>query len=152
MIKKLDKKLYETYIVIDGNLEDPNIEEVINKYLGFFRKNNVEVKNIERMGRRRLAYPIRRKLNGYYVCFLVEAAPAFIKKLERSYRIDESVLRYLTIYMSKRTLEEKELYLKKKAETNQQEETSAPEGGESVSTDSTIAEESGDIKEEMQEV
>lgn len=147
----MDKKLYETYIVIDGNLEDPQIEEVINKYLGFFRKNNVEIRNIDRMGRRRLAYPIRKKLNGYYICFLIESEPSFIKKLEKTYRIDESLLRYLTIYMDKKTLEEKELYLKKKAEMSQQEEPSSGEDGETESNDSS-EEESGEIKEEMQEV
>lgn len=146
------KKLYETYVVIDGNLEDPQIEEVINKYLNFFKKNNVEVKNTDRMGRRRLAYPIRKKLNGYYICFLIEAEPSFIKKLEKTYRIDESVLRYLTIYMSKKTLEEKELYLKKKEEMASQEGSSATEGGESVLPDSTIAEESDEIKEQVKEV
>lgn len=148
---KLEKKLYETYIVIDGNLEDPNIEDVVNKYLGFFKKNNVEVKNIDRMGRRRLAYPIKRKLNGYYICFLIEAEPSFIKKLERTYRIDESVLRYLTIYMDRKTLGEKELYLKKKAEMSQQEEPSVPEDAGSVPPESPTGE-SDEIKEEMQEV
>lgn len=144
------KKLYETYIVIDGNLEDPSIEEVINKYLGFFKKNNVEVKNIDRMGRRRLAYPIRKKLNGYYICFLIETDPSFVKKLEKTYRIDESVLRYLTIYMSKKTLEEKELYIRKKAEIIQQENPPVVESEESALTDSTTEGESGEIKEQMQ--
>ena len=57
------KKNYESYIIFDGNLEDSNIEEFISKYENLLKKNEVDIKNIDRIGRRRLAYAIKKKLN-----------------------------------------------------------------------------------------
>lgn len=108
------KKHYESYIIVDGNYEDNVIEEIIKKYESFFKKNDVEIKNTDRIGRRRLAYAIKKKQNGYYVCFEIIANPQVIAKLERTYKLDENILRYLSIIMDKKTLKEKDDYLKKK--------------------------------------
>ena len=78
-------------------------------------KNEAEIKTIDRLGRRRLAYSIKRKQNGYYICFEFVAPPQSIAKLERTYKLDENIIRYLTISMSLKTLKEKEEFLKKKA-------------------------------------
>ena len=109
------KNHYETYIIVDGNYEDTVIEEIIKKYEAFFKKNEVEIKNIDRIGRRRMAYQIQKKQNGFYVCFEIISDATVIAKLERTYKLDENILRYLTIIMDKKTLKEKEDYLKKKS-------------------------------------
>lgn len=109
------KKHYESYIIVDGNYEDNVIEEIVKKYDAFFKKNEVEIKNIDRIGRRRMAYAINKKQNGYYICFEVIADPQVIAKLERTYKLDENILRYLSIIMDKKTMKEKDDYLKKKS-------------------------------------
>lgn len=109
------KKYYESYLIIDGNLDDAAIEDVIKKYESLFLKNDIEVKNTDRIGRKRLAYQIKKRLNGYYVCFEIMAPPQLIVKLERAYFLDENILRYLTIYMSPKSLKEKDEHLKNKA-------------------------------------
>ena len=106
-------KNYETYIIVDGNLEDNVIEDIIVKYESLLKKNGVEINNIDKIGRKRLAYPINKKQNGFYICYEILSNPDYISKLEKVYKLDESVLRYLTIYMSKKTINEKEEYLKK---------------------------------------
>ncbi|MBN1633854.1 MAG: 30S ribosomal protein S6 [Ignavibacteria bacterium] len=111
----MTKRHYESYIILDGNFEDPTIEEIIKKYEKLLSKNKVEIKNIDKIGRRRLAYPIKKKQNGYYICFEFTAAPDFTAKIEKAYKMDENILRYLTIIMSKNELKSKENYLKKKA-------------------------------------
>lgn len=108
------KKDYESYIILDGNFEDAQIEEIIKKYEALFKKLNAEIKDIERIGRRRLAYPIKKKQNGFYVCFNIVAHAEVIAKIERAYRLDENIMRYLTIYMSKKELESKSKHLKRK--------------------------------------
>ena len=108
------KKHYESYIIVDGNYEDNVIEEIIKKYDAFFRKNEVEIKNVDRIGRRRMAYQIKKKQNGFYICFELIAKPEVIAKLERTYKLDDNIIRYLTIEMDKKTLKEKDDYLKKK--------------------------------------
>jgi len=111
----LTKRHYESYIIVDGNLEDSVVEEIVTKYESFFKKNEVEIKNTDRIGRKRLAYQIKNKQNGFYVCYEIISQPDLISKLERAYKLDEDILRYLTIFMSKRTLKEKEEHMKKKA-------------------------------------
>ncbi|TRZ64978.1 30S ribosomal protein S6 [bacterium] len=112
---KVAKKHYESYIIVDGNFEDTVIDEIINKYDAFLKKNESTIVNIEKIGRRRMAYAIKKKQNGYYICFHFEADTQVMSKLERVYRLDENILRHLTVHMSKKELKEKDDYLKKKA-------------------------------------
>jgi small subunit ribosomal protein S6 len=102
-------------MIFDGNLDDHAIEEIISKFENLLKKNDVEIKNIDKIGRRRLAFAIRKKLNGYYVCFEIISNPDFIVKLEKAFKLDENVLRYLNVHMDKKTIQEKNEYLKKKA-------------------------------------
>jgi len=111
------KRNYEIYIIVDGNFEDPTVEEIISKYEKLMVKNGTEIINIDRMGRKRLAYPIKKKVNGYYVCFEVLAPADVVGKLEKTFRIDENILRNLAIVMSKRDLKDKQEYFIKKAAT-----------------------------------
>jgi len=111
----LSKKHYESYIILDGNFEDTAIEEIITKYDSLLKKNEVEIKNIDKMGRRKLAYPISGKQNGYYVCFEFASEPTFLAILERAYKLDDNIIRQLTVTLDKKTLEEKADYLKKRA-------------------------------------
>ncbi|MEO6695961.1 MAG: 30S ribosomal protein S6 [Ignavibacteria bacterium] len=111
----MSKRYYESYIIIDGNLDDAAIDEEIKKYESFFTKNEIDINNIDNIGRKRLSYPIKKKQNGFYVCFEISAPPQIITKLERTYILDENVLRYLTVYMSPKTLREKDEHLKNRA-------------------------------------
>jgi small subunit ribosomal protein S6 len=111
------KRNYEIYIIVDGNFEDPTVEEIISKYEKLLVKNGTDIINIDRMGRKRLAYPIKKKVNGYYICFEVLAPADVVGKLEKTFRIDENILRHLAIYMSKKDLKDKQEYFVKKAAT-----------------------------------
>lgn len=111
----MSKKHYESYIIVDGNFEDAAIEEIIGKYDSFLKKNEAEVKQVDKIGRRKLAYAINGKLNGYYTCFEFTAEPTLIAKLERAYKLDENIMRYLTVTLDKKTLSQKAEYLKKRA-------------------------------------
>ena len=116
---------YESYIIVDGNFEDIQVEEIIKKFENLLIKNKAEIKNIDRIGRKRMAYQIQRKQNGYYVCFEFLGDSDLVAKLERAYRLDENIMRYLSIFVSPRTMKEKEDYFKKKAliaETNARKE------------------------------
>ncbi len=111
----MSKKHYETYIIVDGNFEDAAIEEIVNKYDALLKKNEAEIKLTDRIGRRKLAYAIKGKLNGYYICFEFVAEPTVIALLERAYKLDDNIMRYLTVTLDKKTLSEKADYLKKRA-------------------------------------
>ena len=53
--------------------------------------------------------------NGFYICFEIIADPTVVAKLERTYKLDENIVRYLSVIMDKKTLKEKDDYLKKKS-------------------------------------
>lgn len=111
----MSKKFYESYIILDGNLEDTAIEDEIKRYESLLLKNDIEIVNIDRIGRKRLAYAIKKKLNGFYVCFELLAPAGIISKIERAYILDENILRYLTIFVSEKTKKEKVEHFKNKA-------------------------------------
>lgn len=111
----MTKRYYESYLIFDGNLEDAGIEDEIKKYENLLLKNEIEILKIDRMGRKRLAYPIKKRQNGYYVCFEISSPTNLISKIERAYVLDENILRYLTIYMSSKALKEKDEHLKNRA-------------------------------------
>lgn len=109
------KRFYECYIIIDGNLDEPAIEEEVKKYESLFKKNDVEIVKTDHLGRKRLAYPIKKKSNGYYICFSINAPSSIISKIERTFILDENILRYLTIFVSSKTLKQKDEHFKNKA-------------------------------------
>ncbi len=111
----MSKKHYETYIIVDGNFEDAAIEEIISKYDALLKKNEAEIKLTDKIGRKKLAYAIKNKQNGYYICFEFIAEPTVIALLERAYKLDDNIMRYLTVTLDKKTLLEKADYLKKRA-------------------------------------
>ncbi|RKY76078.1 30S ribosomal protein S6, partial [candidate division KSB1 bacterium] len=97
---------YETTFVIDTHLADEAIEKAIEKYKDFISGNGGTVINVDRWGKRRLAYEIRKKQYGYYVCIRFEADATFNEKLEKEFKLDGSILRYLTLLISKAQLQE----------------------------------------------
>ncbi len=111
----MQKKFYESYIIIDGNLDDSAVEDEIKKFETFLSKNDIDIAAVNRIGRRRLAYPIRKRANGYYVCFEINCSPELVPKLERVYKLDETILRYLTIFVSGKTRKEKDEHFRNKA-------------------------------------
>jgi len=95
---------YETIIVIDSLLKADETESIISKYERFISANGGQVEAIERWGKRRLAYEIKKRQYGFYVLIRFDGQPTMIKQLEREYRLNESLLRYATIKLDDRAL------------------------------------------------
>lgn len=91
---------YETIFVIDSLLKTEEIENIITKYEKFISANGGKIEQIDRWGKKRLAFEIKKRQYGYYVLILFEGIPSMIKSLEREYRLNESILRYKTIKLS----------------------------------------------------
>jgi small subunit ribosomal protein S6 len=95
---------YETVLVIDSLLKAEEIENIIKKYERFISANGGEIENLDRWGKKRLAYEIKKRQYGYYVLFRFNGPPIMIKQLEREFRLNEALLRYQTIQMEKKAL------------------------------------------------
>ncbi len=88
---------YDTTFIIDGTLEADKREALINKFSGSIKKLGGKVDQIVRWGQRNLAYEINKKSQGYYVIFYYTAEPSILTSFERVLRLDESILRFMTV-------------------------------------------------------
>ena len=88
---------YEVMYVIDPALEDGARVELINRFSELVKKNGGEIDRVDEWGKRRLAYAINYKTEGYYVLMYIKAPADLPRELERNLKISESVLRYLVI-------------------------------------------------------
>lgn len=101
-------RIYESIIIINATLEDAQIETEIEKIKDFIIKNTGEIRALEKWGRRRLAYAIKKKNNGFYVLYEFKAPGDLITKLERQYLLNENIIRFITIELNKKALKVKE--------------------------------------------
>ena len=88
---------YESVIIINPSLDEQGIKDVITKFTDLINNNNGKVENVDEMGKRKLAYEIKKQSEGYYVVYTFEANPEFITELEIIYRITDSVMKFITI-------------------------------------------------------
>lgn len=88
---------YEAMYVITPELEDEAIKGIIEKYTGIITANGGEIEKVDEWGRRRLAYPINYKIEGYYVLTTFAAASELPRELERNLNNDEGILRFLVV-------------------------------------------------------
>ena len=88
---------YEVMYVIDPALEDSARIELINRFSDLVKKNGGEVDRIDEWGKRRLAYAIQYKTEGYYVLMYIKAPADLPREIERNMKISDAVLRYLTV-------------------------------------------------------
>ena len=90
---------YESTFIVKGSLEDKDIDPVITKVEEFIQKNGGTIIEMERWGRRKLAYIIGRETQGFYVSAHFAAPGAIVSRLERMFTLDENVIRFLTLAM-----------------------------------------------------
>ena len=88
---------YEAMYIVTPEMEDEAIKGVIEKFSGIITANGGEIEKTDEWGRKKLAYPIDYKTEGYYVLVNFAAAPELPRELERSFRNDESILRYMVV-------------------------------------------------------
>ena len=94
---------YELTYIIDTALEEEARKELIEKVSALIAQNGGEVEKIdETWGKRRLAYPINDKPEGYYVLVTMQAPAGLPKEIERNLRINENVLRSLVIKLEEK--------------------------------------------------
>jgi len=87
---------YESVIIINPSVDDEGIKALIKKYTDIIN-NEGKVESVDELGKRRLAYEINKNKEGFYTVFNFEAKPELIAELERNYRIDDSVMKFITV-------------------------------------------------------
>ncbi len=136
---------YETTFIVDAHLPDDKLNATIEKFTQLLDSKENKVVFIDRWGKRRLAYEIAKKQYGYYVHVRFQAEPTFIAELERVYKLDDSILRYLTVIVLPVVLKEEErkrIYKEKMekadADATSEEHAKKEEGDPQVKTDDEV--------------
>ena len=102
---------YEMIFILRPDLSEDQVNQALNTYKEFLTTNNATNLEVKIWGKRRLAYPIQKKVDGIYVQFNYQADGTQIAPLERMMRLGEEVMRYLTIRLdivAEETVEEEE--------------------------------------------
>ena len=96
---------YESAVMINAALDDDQIEVEVSRLQENIINFGGEIIEVEKMGRKRLAYIVNKSKIGYYAIFRFNAPSNIVAKLERSYSLNDNVLRFLTILLDKDALE-----------------------------------------------
>ena len=88
---------YETTFILEPGLDENRVNEEIERVSQWIRDLGGQVLDVQRWGKRRLSYEIRRKRDGIYTLLLHASPSAAVRDLERRMRLNESVLRVLSV-------------------------------------------------------
>jgi small subunit ribosomal protein S6 len=110
------KQQYETIFIVNASLDDPQIEVIIAKVQEQITRYGGEIVSTDRWGRKRLTYPIKKKNNGFYTLIEFQGPGSTIQQLEKFYKLDENIMRYLSIKLDKKALKAKEMRATKLSE------------------------------------
>ena len=87
---------YESVIIINPSVDEEGMKTLIQKFTDIIN-NEGKVESVEELGKKRLAYEIKKNKEGYYTLFNFEAKPELIAELERNYRIEDNVMKFITV-------------------------------------------------------
>lgn len=115
--------LYETIFILDSLLPPEDIEKQVNTFKELLESNKCKVIEIDRWGKRRLAYEIQKKQYGYYVAIEFESDGTAPQVLSNEFNYNDKVLRYMTYRFDKNKLRDREktkLKLAKELKTSEE--------------------------------
>ena len=90
-------KTYETTIIFDPGLEEARINEEVDRVSQSIAQASGEIVEVQRWGKRKLAYNIRKRRDGTYIHIKHKSPPELIGEMDRRFRLNEGVLRHLTV-------------------------------------------------------
>ena len=91
---------YETLFILNPELTDEETAAATDKFSGILTKAGASVARVDNWGRRRLAFKVQKFAKGTYVLFEYGAESPAVRELERQFKIDDQVIRYLTVKKS----------------------------------------------------
>lgn len=121
-------RTYEVMFIVRPDLEEADLDKLVEGFSAVVTNGGGEVKQVEKLGRRRLAYIVRKFQDGLYVLLHISADGPLVAELERRLRVTEQVIKFITV----RTDEENKRLAKVKAirdskvKTSTQQQPQAP--------------------------
>jgi small subunit ribosomal protein S6 len=90
-------RLYEVMFIVRPDVAEEDADKLIAGFTATVTAGGGVVKNVDKMGRRKLAYTVRKFNDGNYVLFTIEAGGAVVLELERRLRVTEPVIKFITV-------------------------------------------------------
>jgi len=88
---------YETIYIVNPTLDDDALKEAIDKFSNLIKKLKGSIVKVNEWGKRKLAYEVKRFDKGHYVVLDFCALPKIVTELERNLKLDDRILKYLTV-------------------------------------------------------
>ena len=90
-------RIYEQLFIVRPDAAEPEIDSFLEQITGVITGAGGKVEKLEKWGIRKLAYPVEKRHEGYYVLLQYSSKPDVVKEIERRFRVSDLVLRYLTV-------------------------------------------------------
>ena len=88
---------YETIFIASPTLTDEQSDELVKQYEGIIAEQGGELLKTDKWGRKKLAYEVQKFSEGYYTLFDMNAGPNLIAELERRFRNNDAVIKYMSV-------------------------------------------------------
>ena len=93
----MSDRVYEILFIADPNLGEPEVDALADQIQGYAEKEGGRVQKVEKWGKKRLAYTVRKHEEGYYVLLVVEGRGALVKEVERRIRVTDGIVKFITV-------------------------------------------------------
>jgi small subunit ribosomal protein S6 len=90
-------RVYEILFIADPNLAEPEVDALASTVQGYVEKEGGKVEKVEKWGKKRLAYPIKKQRDGSYVLMVVAGRPALVQEVERRMRVTDGLLKFIAV-------------------------------------------------------
>ncbi len=88
---------YETIFILNPEISEEEVNSTVDKVKAIIEKSNGVVENVDLWGKKRLAYEINKKNDGYFILVNFSSGEDFPKELDRNFRIMDSVIRHIIV-------------------------------------------------------
>src|ERR1700743_1274205 len=95
----MSNRSYEIMFIVRPDIEEAEIDKIVETFSGYVTDGGGTVKQTEKMGRRRLAYTVKKFNDGFYILLIVAAPASLISEIERRWRVSEQVIKFITVRM-----------------------------------------------------
>jgi len=87
---------YESVVIINPNVDEEGVKGLVKKFTDLINTDG-KVEKVDELGKRKLAYEVKKFKEGFYAVFYFEANTNLIAELERNYRITDEVIKFMTV-------------------------------------------------------
>jgi small subunit ribosomal protein S6 len=98
--------VYETIFIVKTSVSDEELTALVAKIRGVIEKHSGEILKVENWGKKKLAYEVRKEKKGTYVFYRFRGAGSVVSELERQYRVEDAIIKFITVKCDPKLLAE----------------------------------------------